>query len=192
MEKLFNSTFDFFSYAIPGCLMLFAVMLLDTAQNSLPDYLTFIGTVNIAGGVVIVLLGYIVGFALNPLGRHLYRTIGFRLFPPSFDDFKGLSVSDKYALLRDMSPANFKYVETWNMHCTSAHNAALAMLMMVVFGTARMLFSFEWFFLYLVISGAVLFFFLLHRAVTFYIWAASDINAAIRSLHLKARADAKS
>jgi len=189
MDKLFNSTFDFFSYAIPGCFVLFSFFMLDTSYTSLSDYLAFFGSLSVGPGVLLLILGYIIGFALNPLGRYLYRSLGFKLFNSSIDDFWGPNLSEKYALLRELSPSNFKYVETWNMLCTMAHNLALASGFMVLLGVMRIFLAYSSFVLSLVAGAALMFFFLLHRAVTFYVWAANDINATIRSLHLKDRAD---
>lgn len=191
MDKLFNSTFDFFSYAIPGSFVLFSFFVLDSNYASLPDYLAFFGSLSVGPGVLLLILGYLIGFALNPLGRYLYKSLGFKLFDSSIDDFRGPSISEKYALLRELSPSNFKYVETWNMLCTMAHNMALACGFMIVLGILRTTIAYSSFVLSLTVGAAMLFFFLLHRAVTFYVWAANDINATIRTLHLKDRADAR-
>jgi hypothetical protein len=126
MEKIFHSAFDFFSYAIPGCCIIFAFFILDTRYCSAEDYLTMAGKLQVGSGILILVIGYIVGFAVNPIGRYLYKTLGFKLFKHEFEDIEGLSISDKYVLLRDLSPNNFKYVESWNMWCAMSHNLAIA------------------------------------------------------------------
>jgi hypothetical protein len=192
MEKVFHSAFDFFSYAIPGCCIIFAFFILDVRLTSAEDFLTMAGKLQGGAGILLLVIGYIVGFAVCPIGRFLYKSLGFQLFKHKFDDIEGLSISDKYVLLRDLSPNNFKYVETWNMWCVMSHNLAIAAALVVINSFLKIGFyqtnntafwvAFALFFL-------VLFFLFLQRAVNFSVWAASDINSSINKLHLQVRAD---
>ncbi len=191
MEKVFHSAFDFFSYAIPGCCIIFAFFILDARYCSAEDYLTMVGKLQTGAGILLLVIGYIVGFAVNPVGRYLYKSLGFKLFKHDFDDLEGLSISDKYVLVRDLSPTNFKYIESWNMWCAMSHNLAIAAALIAAFSILKIAFADTYntgFWLGLSVSFVVLFFLFLERAVKFSVWAASDINSSIHKLHLQARA----
>jgi hypothetical protein len=187
MDKMFLSTFDFFSYALPGCNILLALVLIDSRFKTAKDYLELASNVKLSTAIFIIVMGFVMGFAVSPFGRFLYKKIGFKLFPLKFKDFPGLSVSDKYTLIREYTPANFKYIETWNMWCTMSHNLAIAALLVFIISLARMVFygePFTAFWLGICLVSLLMFFFLLQRAVRFSIWAADDINSAINILKL--------
>jgi hypothetical protein len=192
MDKIFNSAFDFFSYAIPGCYMIFAFFILDCRYNSAEDYILMAGKLQVGSGIMILVIGYIVGFAISPMGRYLYKSLGFKLFKNKFDNVEGLSISDKYVLLRELSPNNFKYVEIWNVWCTMSHNLAIASGLIVIFSFLKIIFLETKnisFWLVFATSFVILFFLFVYRAVTFSVWAAGDINSSIKKLHIQARAD---
>ena len=192
MEKAFYSAFDFFSYAIPGCCIIFSFFILDARYTSTEDYLAMAGKLQLGSGILILVIGYIVGFAVTPIGRFLYKTLGFRLFDEKFDDVKGLSISDKYVLLRELSPNNFKYIEAWNMWCAMSHNLAIAAALVFINSMVKAVFFQTGngaFWLLFGLSFLILFFLFLQRAVKFYVWGASDINSSIAKLHLEARAN---
>jgi len=194
MNKIVYSTFDFFSYAIPGCCLLFACFLLDSRYATASDFLALGESLGLGSFLIILVVGYVLGFAVNPLGRWLYKTLGFRLFRHSFEDVKGLSISDKYVLIRELTPANFKYVETWNVFCAMAHNLAIATLIVFVNTLVKITFFTPpnpGFWIAVAVLSVFLFLLFLQRAVVFSVWAASDINSSIRTLHLLEQAAAK-
>lgn len=193
MDKIFHSTFDFFTHALPGFCALSAFFILDTNLNYAEDFLVYAGRMNIGSGVFMLIASYITGFAVNPLGRALYRSLGFRLFKslPHAANDTGLFISNKFILIREFSPNNFRYVETWHMFCAMSHNLAVASLLMVCFSLAKIAFcdppnALFWWAAVLVTGG--FFFIFLHRAVKFNLWAADDLNAAIKALRLEERA----
>jgi hypothetical protein len=155
---------------------------------SLGDYLAVAAGFKLSAAVLILVIGYSVGFAVTPLGRRLYRSVGFRLFKKALPPYNGLSVSEKYVLLREYSPNNFRYVETWNFMCGMAHNFCLAALVVAAFSAVKCLFlqpaepGFWWLICGLSVVLAPLFLF---QAVKFALWAADDINSSIELLRLK-------
>lgn len=187
MQKLSFSAFDFFSYAFPGVCILGTMFLLDPSIHSASDILAKADEIGIGGGILLTIVGYLTGFAISPLGRWLYKSLGFRIWYHGFENVEGLSVSEKYTLLREYTQENFKYVETWNVLCAMSHNLAFASLLAFVSGIIRMI-AFPG-------IGApiapvtvglsfLLFWLFLHRAVVFYRWAAIDINSAVKILKL--------
>lgn len=186
MQKLSFSAFDFFSYAFPGVCILFSFFILDPSLNGSGDILAKADAFGLGAAVLITVVGYLTGFAVSPIGRWLYKTVGFRLWKHSFTNLEGYSVSEKYALIRQYSQENFKYVETWNVLCAMSHNLAIACIFAIVniilrlsiYGGSLL------FWLPLIAMSLLLLLLFLHRAVVFYRWSAIDINAAIKVLKL--------
>lgn len=186
MQKLSFSAFDFFSYAFPGVCILFSFFILDPSLDNAGSILAKADGFGLGAAILLTVVGYLTGFAVSPIGRWLYKTIGFRLWDHSFENVEGFRVSEKYALLRQYSQENFKYVETWNVLCAMSHNLAIACIIAIVNMILRLLFLGQdiGFWILLIILSSMLFFLFLHRAVVFSRWAAVDINAAIRVLKL--------
>lgn len=186
MKELIKFTFDFFAHVIPGLFVIFSISLLFMSNVSVDSLLELTGEVEKSTATVVVIMAYVVGFAINPFGRFLYRSIGFRLWRNNVVNDLDLFISDKFALIRHHSPANFNYVETWNTYCAMSHNLAFASLTLCLVGFIKIIQQksdqVNWFVIILI--SLVLFLIFIHRAVTFYRWASHDLNATISSLNL--------
>ncbi len=191
MDKLFNSTFDFLSYALPGSLLLSSALVLNPQISDLSELIEFAAQIPLHGMIIILIFSYTLGFALYPIGRGLYRSLGFRLWKQKIPNDVPLFIADKYALLRELAPANFKYVENWNIYCAMGHNLALAAAGFALFSLIKVLWQQPeniGYWLLLASLSLFLFFCFLNRAVVFSNWAAIDINAAITRLNLLEKA----
>jgi len=190
MDKFFHSTFDFFTHALPGLLIIAFLFLLDPALNTAHDLLGMAGKITIASGILLTIMGYVLGFAIYPIGRYLYKKVGFFLWKRKIQNDIDLFISDKYVLIRQFSPSNFKYVETWNMYCAMAHNLAMASIVLLVVSGTKVIFQNPTYLgVWIGLAGlsVLLFLIFLHRAVVFSIWAAHDLNASIKSLNMEKR-----
>ncbi len=196
MDKIFNSAFDFFAYAIPGTFLVCSFFIWDSSVCEPFDLLGVARKIDSGMAVALVVVGYAVGFAHNNIGRFVYRRIGRQLWAERFqfqDLDTPLTISEKYALIRELAPANFKYIETWNVFCSTAHNLALAFLFLAGQSLLKVLMLrgeniTSW--LIMAVFSLVLFFLLIHRAVVFSRWAADDIIATIKILRLRDKAQA--
>jgi len=188
MKDIIQFSFDFFAYVIPGLFVIFSISLItvpidsiDIAIEKTKDFTTEIVT-------VVIIVSYVIGFIIYPIGRLIYKTFGFKLFPKLLVDKKNdesLSLNAKYSLLRELSPTNFKYVESWNIYCAMAHNLMVASLVFTFVSLIKFIISkFVFFWLGAVLLGIFIFLVLTHRAVTYSQWAKGDINASIESLNL--------
>ncbi|MBT8252827.1 MAG: hypothetical protein HKN00_03485 [Flavobacteriaceae bacterium] len=212
MKDFIQHAFDIFGYVIPGLFVIFSLSLLDPDISSIADLKS--KTENFDAGIatVLVIVAYVIGFMIYPIGRILYKGIGLPLFGNTINDDSNhidLSVPTKYALLRELSPSNFKYVESWNIYCAMAHNLMVACLIFSGVTTVKAISTIEFIkfkqlsfgeFLYDILSGPALvwlivsvwgiklFVLLTYRAVTYFHWAAYDINATIKSLNLEEKA----
>lgn len=192
MDKIVHSTFDFFSHAIPGACIVVALRLLDiNITNSHMFFETF-DNAQIGSAIVLLVVGYVIGFAIYPLGRYVYKSLGFRIWNKKVHrNISDLHISDKYTLIRELSPNNFKYVESWNMFCAMSHNLAIASLIICTIVLVKVIFLSPdnlAFWIVLIVGLLFIFFLFLHRAVVFSVWATDDLNASIRMLNLVIRA----
>lgn len=141
-------------------------------------------------GVFVLILAYIVGFAVSPLGKSIYRKIGKKLWPKIYveNDIEGMHISDKYVLIRQHSPANFEYVERWNMYASLSHNLAVACLVFFVVSIIQIFIDVKSYILTWSMIGLVsviLFFIFIKSAVVYSQWAGRDLNSAISALNLR-------
>ena len=213
MEKLINSAFDFFAYALPGSFMILSLFILDEEKRNFEDYLNFAQSLKLGGVTVLLAAGYMTAFAITPLGRRLckaYHQNGRgRLFRITHDLLKGnlnkdyyefdddntpeknLPISQKYVLVRALTPPNFRYIESWHVYSLMSYNMALANILVFIFVSVRLVrlwndCPWPWF---LLLIGAVFFTLLfLFNAVKFNTWSMNEQNAAIAALHLRERA----
>ena len=188
LNNIFHSTFDFFSYAVPGTVIVIGIFFFSSNIDSAENFFQFINQFELASYIAFVLIGYVIGFAIHPLGRSLYKALGFRLWKSEIHHDIDLYISEKYSLIREFSPINFKYVETWNMYCAMSHNMAVAVLLIMLLSIVKIVFFGPVnIILWISVMAALVLLFLLflHRAVVFYFWAANDINATIKSLNLQ-------
>ena len=193
MKELVQYAFDFFGYVIPGLFVIFSISLIAIPINSLEQVVALTVSFDAGLATVLVVASYVIGFCIYPIGRLLYKTIGFKLFGNRIkndSNSTNLSVPTKYALIRHYSPVNFKYVESWNIYCAMSHNLMVACLIYCIIALIKV---FEGenvlFWAGSIVLGLLLFIILTHRAVTYFHWAADDINATISSLDLKEKVE---
>ena len=215
MNNLIKFTFDIFAHVIPGIIILVAFSMLTISLKPQPvdvnkdnalqessvsktDLRTDFGMTseimnNLEGtgkGVFVLILAYIVGFAVSPFGKSLYRKIGSKLWPNIYveNEIKKMHISDKFVLIREHSPANFEYVERWNMYCSLSHNLAVACLVFFVVSVIQIFIDDRTLILTWSAIGVVsivLFFIFIKSAVVYSQWAGRDLNAAISALKLR-------
>jgi len=194
MKELVQRAFDFFGYVIPGLFIIFSLSILVVPIKDINTVISLTKKFDIGLGTVMVIFAYVIGFCIYPVGRYLYKTIGFQLFgnhlkddePTDSNKDDKLTVSNKYALLREHSPMNFKYVESWNIYCAMSHNLMVASLFFSAVSIVKIARGGDkllWF--GALVTGIIIFLILTHRAVTYSRWAYDDINATIESLKLK-------
>ena len=194
MKDLVKLTYDFFGHVLPGVMIFLSLSLLyaPIAPQELFNWLETNVKMEAGVGTVIIIISYIIGFAINPFGRYLYKKLGLKIWPKKEKNKVEMYVSDKFALIREKSPKNFEYIERWNTYCAMAHNLAIASLILAlvsVFKIITIIIEGKDFYLNLwlpiLLFSVFMFFVLLYRAVIFSIWAADDVNATVSRLILE-------
>lgn len=216
MEKLINSAFDFFAYALPGAFMILSLLILDERNDTVQDYLNFAQSLKAGGSAVLLAAGYLTGFAVTPIGRVLYKiaygvkkpgkTLFFRMMNgllggnlnkdiyPFDDDAQKdqkMPISEKFILVRELSQLNFRHIESWHVYSLMSHNMAVANILVFFLVVCRLFMYrsdnyFPWLW---ILAGTVFFTILfLFNAAKFNIWSINEQNAAIKALNLSVRA----
>lgn len=200
MDKIFHSTFDFFTHALPGALVVAAFYLLHGLNiQSAADLFEKTDALSWGTGITILVMGYILGLVMYPLGRALYLKLGRKKISRKINQDPNdhlppkqqLSLPDKFALIRELSPINFKYVETWHMYCGMCHNFAVACMLIAIMLLLKIDLSQLFQNGFWIPMAAVLVLFaavFIDRAIIFSTWAANDLNATIRKLNLAEQA----
>lgn len=203
MEKILNSAFDFFAYALPGFCILASFFILDETLNTARDFLELAGKLQVGSGVALLGMGYAVGFAITPLGRKLYKTVErtrllkwlARLLEGNFtvnqENETGLFISNKFVLVRELAPNNFRLIESWHVYSVMSHNMAVAGLLAFFLILLKLFFQHPQNAGFWQAASAVTAFLtvlFIFNAIKFNIWSTNDHNAAIKSLHLPERA----
>jgi hypothetical protein len=192
MDKFFHSTFDFFSHALPGLFLLVSLVLFDPEIVQPYDIIQKTSMFKINDLILVTFLGYVVGFAIHPVGQLLYKKVGSHIWHEPIVNHIDMFISDKYVLIRQFSPVNFKYVETWNMFCSMSHNLAVSCLISATASTYKIFFHHpanRMFWIMYAFVSIIMFLIFLKRAVRFSTWATHDLNAAISRLKLNEKAN---
>jgi len=209
MEKIINSAFDFFAYALPGAFLILSFLLLDPQNETCEDFLRFAQRLQAGSGVLLLALGYVVGFAVTPVGRKMYRMFqrqalfnwldkilegGLKKQAYSFDVPENgqplMSVSERFVLVREYSPNNFRHIESWHVYSLMSHNMALVHLLIAVFIGLRLAFfepASAWIWVLCAVAAIKLALLFLYSAVKFNIWSTNELNATVKGLHLAER-----
>lgn len=215
MDRILNSAFDFFAYALPGFCILASLFLLDKSLEYGEDFLVYAGRLHVGSGVVLLALSYILGFAIAPIGRKFFRWYQDTLFIEWLakildgktkkheeneiykDSGPGekkepIFISDKFVLVRELAPQNFKYIESWHVYSLMSQNmviagviaSALTIVKIIWYGPSNLQFWIATVFVVMFLT-----FMFMYNAVKFSIWSIDDHNAAITKLHLLEQAD---
>lgn len=213
MDRILNSAFDFFAYALPGFCILASFFLLDKSLEYGADFLVYAGRLHVGSGVVLLAVSYIIGFAITPLGRLFYKKtqkswiIRFldRIFMGNLSvhleneiyetdrdgKSKEMFISNKFVLVRELAPNNFRYIESWHVYSMMSQN-------MVIAGFVALPLIFHKIIchdpsnpgFWKITAGVVIILIILsmYNAVKFSTWSINDHNAALTKLHLVERA----
>ena len=204
MEKIINSAFDFFAYALPGFCILASFFILDETLNTSRDFLELAGKLQVGSGIALLGMGYAVGFAITPLGRKLYKMIERTKFFKWLDralegnlainkeNETGLALSNKFVLVRELAPSNFKLIESWHVYSVMSHNMAVAGILAFFLILYKLLVQHPENVGFWQIAAAVTFALIIlfiFNAVKFNIWSTNDHSAAVKTLRLPERAE---
>ena len=196
MDKIRLGLFDIFAYLLPGCCMLFSMVVAASSDiQSLDHLLIPFKELSLSEGILLVLASYMVGFALHVPGWWLLKYIGLNIWrefkrrTSQESEFKERNKNT--VLVREYSKVNARYIELWYALSSMARTLSLTFLFFAVVSVVKGFRvsgedSSSWFFLAL---GLFFFsFVLLYRAAQSFSWAVRDIRNTVKQLHLKEKA----
>lgn len=182
---------DLFRYALPGVLLISVFSLTLSEIRTSKDILSILWPlIDLKTGIIILFLGYFIGFSIDPIGKLLrYRIVDKVWKTPSGNvDGKGLTKSERYVLVQHFSPNVANMVETWDMLTGMACNFAVGVLYFIFVAVFKIFQCYpdviwEWcrLILFLALPLSIL---LLYQSYNYQRWAVEDLNAAIKFLNL--------
>lgn len=193
MDKIKYSAFDFFRYLVPGSVFLFSAWLgFENSIKTVSDIVTHTQGIEWNFLLITALVSYIIGFALDVLKYLLLGKLIAR--HNSYDNFKEkeLSNSEKQVLVREFSPSNFKYIETWYMLKGMCYNLAVAFIFLGVASIIKGTFNFNyniWQWILLLVASITFTYLLILRAKVYAKWSAKDLDRTVSTLKLKEKVE---
>jgi hypothetical protein len=193
MEKVKLSFFDTFAYLIPGTLITTSIVILMNPEIKIlldvPQVLKDISTPQI---LFALLSSYILGIVCNHFGHQLYQ-LAKMIWKKEVIHQKDYSLSDTeiHVLIRELSPNNYAYLESWLGLSNMSHNLALALLMLMTISIIKIFqlnfigFT-DWLMLTILCMISTIIF--LKRSIRFNNYYKTDRVATIERLHLVERA----
>lgn len=198
MDSLRYRAMDLFRYALPGVLLITAFSLTLSEIRTPRDIFEILWPlVDLKSGILILFLGYFLGFSIDPIGKSLrYKVVDKIWKTPSANvDGKELTKSERYVLVQHFSPNVASMVETWDMLTGMACNFAIGVLYFIFVAIFKIFQCYPdviWEWLRLVLFFALpITFLLLYQSYNYQRWAVEDLNAAIKFLDLDNRSKSK-
>ncbi|MFK7906877.1 MAG: hypothetical protein AB8B69_17220 [Chitinophagales bacterium] len=139
MEKIKLSFFDTFAYLIPGILVVLSISIAYKSEiKSLSDISTSYANLTTTEILFIFLSAYITGIICNYFGHKLYQIAKIvweeDVASKKKDDLSkeedDLNDTEMHVLVRELSPNNYIYLQSWLGLSNMSHNIAVAMIVL--------------------------------------------------------------
>lgn len=135
MDKIKYSLFDLFSYLFPGFIVINVWYITNSGFNIVTDFRAAISafTTGITTYFFIytIVIAYCIGLIIQVLGQLVMLGVGKIKFlkPVSPTHHSSVDNSTKYCVIRHKSPANFSYIELWNVFSSFSANLAVVIFL---------------------------------------------------------------
>jgi len=187
MGKLNLSIFDTFAYVLPGFLTLVAaVLLFNESIHRAADAAEVAQQLDLASGLALLIAAYILGFGVDTVGDKLHKYVGFRIWGEPYC-YMEVGILEGRALVREYSPENHTYIQTWKVMCSMSHNLSVATILVALAAIIKAVQypSLDW----MLLSGGciILAYVFLYRAHIFDQMHYRDLKVAVEALHLDVR-----
>ncbi len=190
MENIKFSVFDIFAYLLPGSIVLLAMFLFLT-QNvvDVSLYLEMAKNISLGLGIILVMVAYIIGNAVDNFGSWLYYKIGCKIWgePYPKEQHPTLSHAQQRALIREQSPENFVFIHTWKVLKTMSHNLSFGMLLVAIVSFIRYAQHQDTVWITMTIASTILAIVFLKRASVYDKWHYKELLETVEVLQLEKR-----
>lgn len=184
MENIKYGLFDLFAYAIPGSLIIiicYIVNQFNICDNTFEITSLLDIDIKLIIFVTFVVLSYATGYTSSILGDLLLIIVEKIFKQPKPKHTSELNNSTKYALLRELSPQNFRYVEQWNVLKKMTSNLSFVILFLNIYLLICME-CYKWYYFFF---GLVIFVILISKTWKYHNWAIIDLDNAIHIFDLQ-------
>jgi uncharacterized membrane protein len=188
MESVKLSVFDIFVYLLPGLVCLTAIYIpFNPSITSLAGLAQSFKNIGLSTAVMALIAAYIVGHVADNQGSWLYYKIGCRVWgqPHPKVGHPSLSRAQQRALVRQYSPENYLYIQTWKLLKNMSHNLSFAFLMVMIVSAIRFaqIWSIDWAFL--VIVSLIFMWSFLYRSHVYDTWHYKELLETVNGLRLE-------
>jgi len=193
MEKIKLNLFDTFAYLIPGILVVLSISIAYNAEiESLSDIPNSYKGFTTPEILFTLLVAYIIGIICNFFGHHLYQ-LAKKIWKKDViihEDYH-LTDTEIHVLIRELSPNNYSFLQSWLGLSNMSHNIALAMLIIVSVAIFKMfqvdtVKIWEWIFVLIISLISVIIF--LKRSIRFNNYFKLEAVATIEKLEILKKA----
>ena len=181
MDYLKDRTFELFRYTIPGVFMILVCLMMDHRIASPIDlYEVHLRGAATASILLALFFGYIAGLIVDEIALFLSRTLFSKKLKPVYTSDTKLSLPQKYALLREKSPPNYKNVENHIVISGMCRNLAVGFLLLTTIAIIKIIWQGHleiWIPVFLIAVLSVICLYVKSRK--FLQWWLQDIDAAV-------------
>lgn len=191
MEKIRLGIFDFFSYVLPGFVVLISFyVLLNPITGIVSEIMSVSKDFSTAQIFLVLIASYYIGVFMLYLSFKAFEYIGVRIWKKRLKDNK-MSLNrfeNDMAKIRHESPQNYQLLEKWMALRGMCYNSSFALAILFISLFFRMIFSHcffcdkIWFLLLIVGIFTIL---SLRRAITFHEMSISTIKSTVHYLETK-------
>ena len=195
MEKIRLSFFDTFAYLLPGLLTTISISIaLNVEIKSIKNIDLLFQEVSTTQLVLIILISYLAGIICNEFGHSLYK-LSKKIWKKDVINQKNYRLTDAeiHVLIREYSPINYQYLETWMGLSNMSHNFAVSFItfslvsIIKLFGCFTIQCYIGW--ILLIILSILFTIMFLKKSLKFNNYYKADRIAAIEKLYLEKLAE---
>lgn len=132
MEYLKDRTFELFRYTLPGVFIIIVSLLFDknvTFPTEIVDI--YFSKISTGGTIGLLALGFVVGFVMDEIsGKIIGLVVKNTKIEKDYTSNSNLTTPEKYVLIREVSPVNYKMVENLNVYRGMFKNLVLGLIVL--------------------------------------------------------------
>jgi hypothetical protein len=181
MDYIKERTFEIFRYTLPGVFLISIILLLDNRISTPFDvYNLYFKEIPAVSAIGIIMFGFIIGFVIDYFTGISVNKLRKKTNKSNFENSAILNHSQKYALIREICPANFHHIENWNVYKGMCNNLAFGFLVLFGISICKTFASDDkliW--IIIIFISIISIISLLLNASKFNRWALGDIDAVI-------------
>ncbi|MEL6672833.1 MAG: hypothetical protein AAFR61_11600 [Bacteroidota bacterium] len=180
MEYLKDRTYEVFRYTLPGIFFIGVLALTDSSIWGTDDIFRKLPKEDwLLSSLLIIFAGFVVGIVIDQLAGFATQRIWKNRYQADYASESKLSESQKYALIREKSPANYRQIENSNAQKGMCENLAFGCTALFFVSLYKIFVVQGMFWVFMVMFSVIATLTLIMKARKFKTWTAQDIDATV-------------